>query len=294
MEPRRHGAVAVTIPQGVLPLPTSRRVALTVSSGVAPDNDPQNPGGARAYVHLTVVADGVTAQDRGRIIAAVLPNQGANGGTSAIAEVQTSGAGDLGAADSIALAPVDLFREGPGLPESAALLAAAFTDGALFFTQGAVEWGLGAGGPAAWSPFRAWDLGPPDGPGARPGEVVDVALAQGQPDPAVTDANAYVGIVRGRVDADIYGATRTPQGWAAWDNYEIFRVLFPIDTEPAQFQRLDTAKTSEGLHVIGATETGQILHQLRPPAAPGTALFRDVEVVGVGTEVGFFTAVACG
>ena len=93
------------VPISILPLPIATRVAVTVSPGVAPANDPTNPGGPRAYVHLAVVANGGTPQDQGRLIAAIMPNRGAGGVSSAIAEVQTSGAGDLGRAQAVALAP---------------------------------------------------------------------------------------------------------------------------------------------------------------------------------------------
>src|SRR5262245_40003144 len=104
-------------PVGFIPLPIATRVAITVSPGVAPANDPVDPGGARAFVHMAVVANGVTPQDQGRIIASIIPNRGAGGAPSAIAEVQTNGAGDLGSVQAVALAPATLSPFSPPATE---------------------------------------------------------------------------------------------------------------------------------------------------------------------------------
>jgi len=125
--------------------------------------------------------------------------------------------------------------------------------------------------------------------------VEDVALASFVPSSSVTDPNDHMAIVRGGVDPDIFGATLSSSGWSAWDNFEIFRVPgFAFDLEPANFIRLDVAKTTEGLHVLGVDQIGRMFHQLRPPATPDVAIFRDVELVGMGKDFGSFRAVACG
>jgi hypothetical protein len=278
------------VPGNILPLPTATRVAVTVSPGVAPPGDP-NAGAARAYVHLAVLANGVTPPDQGRIIAAIMPNRGAGGVPSAIAEVQTSGAGDLGAAVALALAPATSIAPVPG-QESVAALGVTFDDGSLFFTSGGVSASASSG---HWEPFRARDLVPPGGPGARPGRIDDVALATGQAGPAIADPNEYLVAVRGGGDADVYGATLSSSGWDGWNNFEIFRAPFvSVDTEPGNFRRVSVSKAAEGLHVIGVAQPGLLLHQLRTPAAPGLAIFRDVEVVGVGQDIGTVVAAACG
>jgi hypothetical protein len=282
-----------TIPGNILPLPIASRVAVTVSAGDVPPNEP-NAGSPRAYVHMAVIANGILPQDRGRLIAAIMPNRGAGGRPSPIVEVQTSGAGDLGRAQAVALAPASTITPRPPGQESVASLAAVFPDpdGALFFTQGGASASLPSG---QWEPFRARDLTPPGGPGARPGVVEDVALAQGQANPTVTDRNDYMAISRGGGDTDVYGATLSPSGWSAWENYEVFKILsLAFDTEPGNLRHVTISKTTEGLHVVAVPQNGQLLHQLRPPTMPGAAIFRDVEQVGVGTEVGFFVAAACG
>jgi hypothetical protein len=56
------------------------------------------------------------------------------------------------------------------------------------------------------------------------------------------------------------------------------------------FERVAAATTSEGEHILGVTSNGRLFHQLRPSSS---AQFRDVEAVGVGQNVGSFTAIAC-
>lgn len=289
---RNTAGVLSTIPTNILPLPTGRRVAVTVSPGEAPQNDPFSPGAPRSFVHLVVIADGATPQDRGRLIAAIMPNRGAGGVSSPIAEIQTSGAGDLGAAAAVALAPANRFPPRPAGEESIASAAVAFDDGALFFTEGGVTASgspLSSGSFGRWAPFRARDLVPPGGPGGRPGPTSDVALVTNQ---AV--ASTRVGIVRGGPDPDIYGTSASGGAWTPWENLDL--VSFPgvtIDVDPGLVRSVAMSETTEGLHVLGVVSTGQIFHQLRT-APPSFAIFQDVEMVGVGAEVGHFVEVACG
>ncbi|MBT2225106.1 hypothetical protein [Nonomuraea sp. NEAU-A123] len=103
-------------------------------------------------------------------------------------------------------------------------------------------------------------------------------------------------VVRGGVDPDIYRATFAMGGvWGPWTNFETAKFPFPpgveVDFEPGQFPRVSISKATEGLHVVG-TASGQIFHQLRNPGS--VAIFRDVELVGVGQDVGYFVSVACG
>jgi hypothetical protein len=57
------------------------------------------------------------------------------------------------------------------------------------------------------------------------------------------------------------------------------------------FAAVATAPTTEGIHVVGVTTDGRLWHQLR---SGSPVVFRDVELVGVGHDVGLFTAVDCG
>lgn len=48
--------------------------------------------------------------------------------------------------------------------------------------------------------------------------------------------------------------------------------------------------TSEGVHALGVTTDGRLWHKLAANLFTG---FADVETVGVGQDVGQFTAVTC-
>ncbi|MFI9561645.1 hypothetical protein [Nonomuraea endophytica] len=199
-----------------------------------------------------------------------------------------TGAKELGPVQSVALAPAILPID-TNFTGSRASLAASFTDGALFSTMGGVSPATNTG---AWEPFRAYDQAPPYGPGARPGRIADVALVT-VGGGGITDPNTYVCVTRSGPDPDIFCATDSSAGWGLWENLEHATIPgfpFPIDFEPGHFDQVSAAKTTEGLHVVGVA-SGQIFHQLRSDTSP---IFRDVELVGAGQEVGYFVAVACG
>jgi hypothetical protein len=259
-------------------LPVATGVAVTVSPGA----------GSRSFVHLAVVSKATS-----RIVAAIAPNdvQAPGSTINVTAEVQTNGAGDIGPALRVALAPGGLGGLFPGGPQSVALLGVVFGDNSLFFTVG----GVSSAGTGRWDPFRARDLAPPRGPGGRPGQADDVAIANASPFPLIiSDQKEYTGIVRGGPDPDIYGASLGSDGWSSWENFEIFQLPgVVVDTEPAVFQRLDMSVTTQGLNVVGSGFGGQIFYQLRTPPFPAASVFRDVELIG-GSEVGYFVPVACG
>jgi hypothetical protein len=290
------GQFSGPVPSNVLPLPTAKRVAITVSPGVVPEGEP-TAGSPRSYLHLAVVADGIPPNSLGRVIAAVMPNRGAGTFASGTAEVQTSGAGDLGQASAVALASANVSPFGqPGLESQAQLAVALEEQGELFFTYGGVSPSSGTG---QWVPFRARDLAPPDGPGARPGRVVDVAFDQRSPGTAGPE---HIAIVRGGGDADVY-ATTVSNGvnqstvWTPWRNLELFRFLgLVLDADPGNFQRVSVAETLEGYHVVGVMQqsnNGNLMHALRTTDEPESVIFRDVELVGVGQDVGLFVAASC-
>ena len=66
---------------------------------------------------------------------------------------------------------------------------------------------------------------------------------------------------------------------------------FTATQDVGTFATVSTATASKGIHIVGVTTNGQIWHQLR--SSP-SVIFRDVELVGVGQNVGTFTAAACG
>ena len=70
----------------------------------------------------------------------------------------------------------------------------------------------------------------------------------------------------------------------SWDAH--FRMVVGVGT----FERVGLGVTSEGVHVLGATTDGRLLHQLEP--SPNQK-FRQVELEGVGQDAGSFVGVAC-
>ena len=133
------------------------------------------------------------------------------------------------------------------------------------------------------------------------GEFVDVALANAN----VLGGSFFYGGVTG--DGRIVVAARNPvnNSWTTWRNLEEadfvlvgptgVRVTYRDIAEFGTFERMALATASEGLHILGVTTNGQLFHQLQP----GLSLqpirgqeFRDVETIGVGANVGEFTAVA--
>jgi hypothetical protein len=137
------------------------------------------------------------------------------------------------------------------------------------------------------------------GPGDA-GEIVDIAIATAD----VPGGFTYYGAVSG--DGHAWLAMHNPdtQVWTSWYNLEEAEVVITGPgveihrREPVEFgtfERLALATTTEGLHVLGITTNGQLLHQLQAGLStrPSTGQqFRDVEVVGVGADAGEFTAVA--
>lgn len=133
------------------------------------------------------------------------------------------------------------------------------------------------------------------------GEFVDVDLAY----PNVPGDSYVYGGVTG--DGRIVAAARDAAtgAWTTWRNLEEadfvlvgptgVRVTYRDIGEFGTLERVALATTTEGLHVLGATTNGQLFHQLqlglslRPVRGQE---FPDVETVGVGADVGEFTAIA--
>jgi hypothetical protein len=133
------------------------------------------------------------------------------------------------------------------------------------------------------------------------GEFVDVAVAVSKVPGGDIE---YYGGVTG--DGRILLATNNPVGnqWTTWRNLEEADfvllgqgvvVTYRDIAEFGTFKRVALASTTEGLHVLGATTNGQLLHQLQAGLAvqpsPGQQ-FRDVEMVGVGADAGEFIAIS--
>ena len=103
-----------------------------------------------------------------------------------------------------------------------------------------------------------------------------------------------------RGDGHVWIASQFSNGtWAKWLDLETYTAtfsggswsgIFTATADVGSFSKVSCAVTNEGLHVVGVTTNGRLWHQLRSNTMP---VFRDVERVGVGQDVGSFTAVAC-
>lgn len=146
---------------------------------------------------------------------------------------------------------------------------------------------LGGGNPAS-------NLAHVDLEGAGAGEVGDLVDLIGT-GPGWGDHH-IVGVTG---DGRIWLASRLADGsWRGWRDLELTRFVITANgvlidgeqiTDVGTFHRAAATASSEGLHLLGVTTDGRLWHQLRPDP---WAAFRDVELVGVGQDVGFFVAVS--
>jgi hypothetical protein len=233
----------------------ARRVAAAVSFIVS-----QGGGRSRSELHMAVVTD------NGFLLTAI--HQHGSASPDVPANVEWS-AGDRGDCRSVAMLGMGAIDA----PSTSVELVATTADGRIFTTTG---------GPNTWSQFT-------DVAGRR-GDVVDAAVASGG---AETDYVAVTG------DGRVWLAARNGSSTQPWRDLEEVNVVITgngvvINTtqivDVGTFQRVAGATTTEGVHILGVTTSGHLLHQLRPSQG---RMFRDVEAVGVGQDVGAFTAAAC-
>lgn len=233
----------------------ARRVAAAVSSMSS-----EGVGVPRLDLHMAVVTD------NGHLFTAIHEHGSSSPGMPADVE---SSAGESGDFRSVAMRGLGAIDS----PSTYVELVAATADGRILTTTGA---------PNAWSPFA-------DVSGRR-GDVVDAAVASAG---AVTDYFAVTG------DGRVWLAARSNSSNQPWQDLEEVNVVITGDgwvvhttqiIDVGTFQRVAGAATTEGMHMLGVTTNGQLLHQLRPSQG---SMFRDVEAVGVGQDVGSFTAAAC-
>ena len=122
---------------------------------------------------------------------------------------------------------------------------------------------------------------------AVPADAIDADLAAESVIAATGDGHVWLaqalptGSLGAWVDLETYTATFSGGPWSG-----TFTTTFDVGT----FSTVAAGWTSEGLHVVGTTTNGRLWHQLRTP----TSIFRDIELAGVGRDVGAFTAVDCG
>jgi hypothetical protein len=235
--------------------PTARKVAVGTLSTIEPPS--------RNEVHLAAVTDDghlVTAVHDFTATQPVLPD-----------DLEQS-AGEIGDLRAVAMTAVVAINT------SSVQLLAVTADGLLLETQGRTgQW-------AAYTDILTSNMA-----GPLPAHVLDADLGSGANYVAVTG------------DGHVWLATVDGTTWQKWRDLETFLATFSggpgvsgtfTKTEDVgTFATASTASTSEGIHVVGVTTNGQIWHQLR--SSP-SVVFRDVELVGVGQNVGTFTTAACG
>jgi hypothetical protein len=223
-------------------------------------------GSPHAELHLAAVTH------NGHLIASE-HNYGA--ATSTSPQDVEAFAGDRGDFTAVAV-PASSSIDGATLS-----LYAVTAEGRLFTTTGSSASG--------WQPFD---------------EVVG-STTTGKLPADVIDADAVLGplgisIVAVTGDGHVWIAEKPLNGaWKQWRDLETYTAsfsgggisgTFTATADVGTFSRVTAASTTQGLHVVGVTTNGRLWHQLRSVSMP---VFADIEQVGVGKDVGFFTAVAC-
>jgi hypothetical protein len=233
----------------------ARRVAAAVSFIVSEGSAP-----ARSELHMAVVTD------NGFLLSAIHQHGSASPDVPANVEWYAGDRGDHRSVAMLGMGAIDA-------PTTSVELVVSTADGRIFTTRG---------GPNAWSPFT-------DVAGRR-GDVVDAAIASTGSE---TDYLAVTG------DGRVWRAARNGSSVGPWLDLEEVNAVVTgggvvVNTtqivDVGTFQRVAGAATTEGMHILGVTTNGRLLHQLRPSQG---RMFRDVELVGVGQNVGSFTAAAC-
>ena len=226
-------------------------VSFVVSQGVAPP---------RSELHMAVVTD------NGFLLTAIHEHGSATPDIPADVEWSAGDRGDHRAVAMRGLSAIDA-------PSTSVELVSTTADGRLFTTTGA---------PNGWTPFTEV--------ASRPGDVIDAAVVSSG---SGTDYLTVTG------DGRAWRAPRTGSATPVWRDLELVDVVVTgtgvvINTtqviDVGTFHRIAGATTVEGLHVLGVTTNGHLLHQLLPSQG---RIFRDVESIGVGQNVGSFTAAAC-
>jgi hypothetical protein len=238
--------------------PVARRVAVAARGSVSQGGTPSSA------LHLAAVTDA------GVLLAATQPYGTTQPGAPVNVEWSAGERGDL---RTVAL------LSGIAIDSTATDLLAASSDGRIYRTSGSA---------GAWSQFQ--DLDTSAGPGLRPGDVLAIGAAN-------TGTGTDYVIVTG--DGHVWIASSFSNGtWARWRDLETYTATFSgggvsgtftATEDVGTFNTAAVAVTGEGTHVLGTTTNGRLWHQLRSMPMP---IFRDVELVGIGQDVGQFTTVA--
>jgi hypothetical protein len=223
-------------------------------------------GTPHAELHVAVVTD------NGHLLAAEHQYGAASSVTPQ--DVEATAGVDRGDFEAVAL------PSSVGIDTNSVPLVGVTAQGRLFRSSG-------SGG--NWQPFD--ELVGSTVAGKLSADVIDADIA------AESMATSIVAVTG---DGHVWIASQFSNGtWAKWLDLETYTGTFSggswsgtytATADVGSFSKVSCAATNEGLHVVGVTTNGRLWHQLRSNMMP---VFRDVEQVGVGQDVGSFTAVAC-
>jgi hypothetical protein len=246
--------------------PTARKVAAGTFTSI-----PQGSSGTpRNQIHMAAVTDDGHLLSAFADATATQPVQQPD-------DVEAT-AGETGELRAVALDSITTIDSPPSLP-----LLAVTADARLLRARGhGATIGDPSGQWTGWIEVLA-------GTAARavPADAIDADLAAESVVAATGDGHLWLapalpnGTLGTWVDLETYTATFSGGGWSG---------TFTATSDVGTFNTVAAAWASEGLHVVGTTTDGRLWHQLRGP----TSIFRDIEMVGVGRDVGAFTAVDCG
>jgi hypothetical protein len=169
-------------------------------------------------------------------------------------------------------------------PSSPLRMLAVTDDARLLLTVGR---GAGIGDlNGQWTPWTPVLAGTPGLP--VPADPLDAELAARSVVAATGDGHAWLApaipgsfMLGPWVDLETYTYTVSGPVWSG---------TFTGVADVGTFSTVAAEWAGEGLHVVGTTTNGRLWHQLRS----GSSIFGDIELVGVGQNVGSFTAVDCG
>jgi hypothetical protein len=170
-------------------------------------------------------------------------------------------------------------------PPSSSLRMLAVTDDARLLQT--VGRGAGIVDPnGQWTPWTPVVAGTPALP--VPADALDAELAARSVVAVTGDGHVWLApaipaslMLGPWVDLETYTYTVSGPVWSG---------TFTGAANVGTFSTVAAEWAGQGLHVVGTTTNGRLWHQLRG----GISIFADIELVGVGQNVGSFTAVDCG
>jgi hypothetical protein len=249
--------------------PTSRKVAVGTFTST-----PQGGGMGLNQIHMAAVTDD------GHLLTA-LANATETQPVQLLDDVETM-AGETGQLRAVALDSIVTAGSQSSVP-----LLAVTAKAELLWTRGH---GATIADPSGtWTPWLEVVVGTAER--RVPADAIDADFADGSVVAVTGDGHVWLAQA---VTPGISGA------WRIWEDLETTTTIFTGDwsgtittiTDVGTFNTVAAKQSGNGLHVVGTTTNGKLWHQLR--MFPTESHFRDIELAGVGQDVGDFTAVDCG